>query len=335
MDVKQICNECENTFQLDKLSLGASYYYASLPLCIIDAVFSIGVRYTSTKNTVFKYCQYYGLQEYDYKNRRENSRHTVSQFIENISSIGADKAAADVFQNKQRTSSKNGILKAEAVLRFAQVLHNHGIETFADIPEDGMPTIIETEIKKIPGQKSGLAYHYFCMLSGDDTQAKPDRHVMRFLKNATGKSYSVDAAQNILTKAAAQLKLKHPNISVRLLDYAIWDYMAHPKSKSKYYHKLVRDKIPKIIEQSGKTCVTEILSDEEYLKMVDAKLDEELAEYHEDQNIEELADLIEVIYATVTARGYTLEDLEKVRAEKAAKRGKFQNKILLKKVVEN
>ena len=58
------------------------------------------------------------------------------------------------------------------------------------------------------------------------------------------------------------------------------------------YNKLVRDRIPEIIEASGKTCKTEILPDDEYLKMIDAKLDEELAEYHKDQNIEELADCI-------------------------------------------
>ena len=73
------------------------------------------------------------------------------------------------------------------------------------------------------------------------------------------------------------------------------------------YNKLVRDRIPEIIEVSGKICATEILSDEAYLRMVDAKLDEELAEYHSDQTIEELADLLEVIYAGAMARGYTLE----------------------------
>lgn len=100
------------------------------------------------------------------------------------------------------------------------------------------------------------------------------------------------------------------------------------------YNKLVRDRIPEIIEASGKNCVTEILSDEDYLCMIDAKLDEELAEYHKDQNIEELADLIEVIYAATKARGYTLEQLETVRTEKAAKRGVFQKKLLLKKVID-
>ena len=101
------------------------------------------------------------------------------------------------------------------------------------------------------------------------------------------------------------------------------------------YNKLVRDRIPEIIEASGRTCVTEILSDEDYLLMVDAKIDEELAEYHADQSIEELADLLEVIRACAVARGYTLEELERVRAEKAAKRGGFTKKILLKEVREN
>lgn len=100
----------------------------------------------------------------------------------------------------------------------------------------------------------------------------------------------------------------------------------------KKYHKLVRDRIPEIIEASGKSCVTETLSEEEYLRMVDAKLDEELVEYHNEPNLEELADLMEVIYAAAAARGYTPEQLEQARAEKAAERGKFENRILLLEV---
>lgn len=106
------------------------------------------------------------------------------------------------------------------------------------------------------------------------------------------------------------------------------------KTVLKIYNKLVRDRIPEIIEASGNTCITEILSDEEYLKMIDAKFDEELAEYHKDQNIEELADMLEVIYAAAVARGYSIEELEKVRVEKAEKRGGFSKKILLKEVEE-
>ncbi len=101
------------------------------------------------------------------------------------------------------------------------------------------------------------------------------------------------------------------------------------------YNKLVRDNIPDIIFSSGKQCTTEILYHDSYIQMLDAKLDEELAEYHKDQNIEELADLMEVIRAAAVARGYTLEELERVRAEKAAKRGGFEKRILLKEVYED
>ena len=100
------------------------------------------------------------------------------------------------------------------------------------------------------------------------------------------------------------------------------------------YNKLVRDRIPEIIMSSGQACKTRILADEEYLRMLDAKLDEELAEYHNDQNIEELADLLEVIRAAAIARGYTLEELETVRAKKAEKRGGFEQKILLIETIE-
>ena len=60
-----------------------------------------------------------------------------------------------------------------------------------------------------------------------------------------------------------------------------------------------------------------------------------LAEYHKDQNIEELADLLEVIYAATKARGYNIEDLERIRKEKADKRGTFDKKIFLETVIEN
>ncbi len=96
------------------------------------------------------------------------------------------------------------------------------------------------------------------------------------------------------------------------------------------YNKLVRDHIPEIIQTSGKTCTIEVLSDEDYIQAIDAKLDEELAEYHKDQNIEELADLLEVLRAAAVARGYTLEQLKHMRAEKTAKLESCSDVILMK-----
>lgn len=98
------------------------------------------------------------------------------------------------------------------------------------------------------------------------------------------------------------------------------------------HNKLVRDRIPEIIEADGKRCSVEMLSDEEYLLLLERKLDEELAEYQDSKSLEELADLLEVIQAVVKARGWTMTELERVRAEKAAERGGFDEKILLKEV---
>lgn len=98
------------------------------------------------------------------------------------------------------------------------------------------------------------------------------------------------------------------------------------------HNKLVRDRIPEIIEADGKHCSIETLSDKEYLLLLERKLDEELAEYQDSKSLEELADLLEVIQAVVKARGWTMAELERVRAEKATERGGFDEKILLKEV---
>lgn len=102
--------------------------------------------------------------------------------------------------------------------------------------------------------------------------------------------------------------------------------------KTIQYNKLVRDLIPEIITASGKTCTTSILCDAEYISMLDAKLNEELAEYQESKSMEELADLLEVIRAVAAARGSSIEEVEEIRREKAAKRGGFEKKLLLTEV---
>ena len=104
--------------------------------------------------------------------------------------------------------------------------------------------------------------------------------------------------------------------------------------EKKIYNKLVRDKIPEIIKASNKTCFTEFLSDIGYIEMLDKKLNEEVLEYQESKDIEELADILEVIYSIAVAKGYGVEKLEKARKEKVYKNGSFDKKILLKEVIE-
>ncbi len=100
------------------------------------------------------------------------------------------------------------------------------------------------------------------------------------------------------------------------------------------YNKLVRDRIPEIIVNSGKQCTFMTLSDDDYIAMLDAKLNEELEEYQESKSMEELADLLEVIRAVAKARGSSIDEVEAIRREKAAKRGGFEQKILLVEVTD-
>lgn len=102
----------------------------------------------------------------------------------------------------------------------------------------------------------------------------------------------------------------------------------------KVYNKLVRDKIPEIIEAEGKECKTRILSNDEYIAALEAKLNEEVAEYQSDKNLEEMADVLEVLQAICVARGYSLAELEAMRVKKAEKRGGFKEKIFLEYVEE-
>ena len=103
----------------------------------------------------------------------------------------------------------------------------------------------------------------------------------------------------------------------------------------KEYNKLIRDRIPEIIESAGKQCIVEVMNEDEYLEALDCKLEEELAEYQADKSLEELADLLEVMYAVVVARGYSIEELERVRKQKAEKRGGFEKRLRLKGVIES
>lgn len=98
------------------------------------------------------------------------------------------------------------------------------------------------------------------------------------------------------------------------------------------YNKLIRDKIPEIIKESGKTCEIETLSETEYEKHLNQKLGEELEEYLSSHEVEELADLEEVLRAILDFKGISYEEFDLIRKNKAEKRGAFKKKLLLKKV---
>ena len=95
------------------------------------------------------------------------------------------------------------------------------------------------------------------------------------------------------------------------------------------YNKLVRDKIPEIIKSKGNDPITQILNPDTYKAYLDLKLSEELQEYIDSDSVEELADLVEVVYAVLKYKGVGIEEFENVRLKKANERGIFDSRICL------
>lgn len=100
----------------------------------------------------------------------------------------------------------------------------------------------------------------------------------------------------------------------------------------KEYNKLVRDKIPEIIKAAGSECEIEIASEEDKYKLLENKLKEELEEFLEEKNLEELADIMEVLFGLASALGYSEEELIKAKNKKKEERGGFKEGIILKAV---
>jgi len=105
--------------------------------------------------------------------------------------------------------------------------------------------------------------------------------------------------------------------------------------KNQVYNKLVRDRIPEIILKNGEQPIMEILDDNEYKEMLDKKILEEVNEYLQDDNVEELADIMEVILAILKFKNVDISKFENIVKNKRDKKGGFENKIFLKEVILN
>lgn len=225
-DEKLIADFCEEVLDLQSAKLPDEYYYSSVPLCVIDSVFSIGVRYEGVRNTVTRYCNYFNHSQY--RNGTDlpifDEQQSVREFIQSFKEHGLQCYVDNVFKNKQRTSSRNGILKAEAVYKFCDILQKYGVEYLQDVKKLYDNKEFDEEIKGIQGQKSGISLVYFYMLAGEDNWIKPDRMIIRFLESVLKRKVKIGDAQNLLELSCRLLTDKFPNVTPRLLDYQIWNY---------------------------------------------------------------------------------------------------------------
>lgn len=99
--------------------------------------------------------------------------------------------------------------------------------------------------------------------------------------------------------------------------------------EKKIYNKLVRDKIPDLIKSDSCIPKIQILNQADYLKYLYKKLKEELEEFLSNEDIEELADLYEVMLAILKSRQISVNEFEAIRLKKVQERGAFDQKILL------
>lgn len=218
---------CKQFLNLRNAELSEEYYYNSLPLCIIDAVFSIGIRYSTTRQVVINFCdsqKIVRLRQHGSFYPVKNQQISIKEFLDLSKIHSIEEMANSFYKNRCRTSSRNGILKAEAVFRFAEVLHKYGINYFQDLPEFIGNIELKNSIKEIPGQKSGISTSYFYMLAGDENYIKTDRMIIRFIEVCIGKNVNSYEAKELTEKAHQILKEDFPNLTLRELDHEIWKY---------------------------------------------------------------------------------------------------------------
>lgn len=230
-DGKRVAAYCRKVLRLADFQPGESEYYRSLPLCVIDTVFSIGSHYVATRNTVQRFCTYFDLQP-------TNPRHpdpapdqlSIADFLAIYAEHGIDCMAEQIYQNRQRTSTRSGILKAEAALRFAEVIATFDVDRFEDVARIFENEAFEAGIKQIPGQRSGVSLRYFYMLIGSQDYIKPDRMILRFLQAALGRTPNLQEAHDLLVVASMILRADHPYLTPAALDHLIWAYQREEKA---------------------------------------------------------------------------------------------------------
>lgn len=224
--INEVTDFCYSIFKEEnEYELLNEYNYSHLPLCVIDAVFSIGVKYETVQNTVNRFCDYFNIDKFSVSNEL-----TTTDFLALMEQYSLEYLTNKIFQNRQRTSPKGGILKSEAVILFLKILKKFNIDKLSDTDKIIDNILFEKRIKEIKGQKSGISLKYFFMLCGYEDYVKPDRMITRFLEKFTNQKLSLSDCEYILKKVSQKLIRKGLNLSPTKLDNLIWNYQRIQKN---------------------------------------------------------------------------------------------------------
>lgn len=220
-DVEALVRACEDRLDLDGVEPPDGYGHAAL--CVIDAVFSIGVNYGQVKQVVARYARHADIPDHGTRGVPADGERTVADLVADYDAMGWEALMDDVFRNRTWTStSGTRKRKAEAVGDFARVLHRHGVDSVADVTAD-LPTAVKRDVVAIPGQRSGLSWFYFLMLAGADEYVKADRHIRAFVDSAVGRTTSAPEAARLVREAAHALRDRgRGGLTPVLLDHRMW-----------------------------------------------------------------------------------------------------------------
>ena len=190
-------------------------YPASLGMCVLDSIWSMGVNYNRHVEPVLhRYCELRSSTV----GQVTDTPAVLARTIENC---GGPDAFAAAVGSRHRTSTKNGILKAEAVHQAATGLAAAKVETSQDLARAS--DAVKTSWLAIRGQRSGVSWRYFQMLAGVEG-VKPDRMIHRFITCATGDR--VDNLEAVERLSRAQRRLPAPRPTLTQFDHAIWRYQS-------------------------------------------------------------------------------------------------------------
>ncbi len=220
----KLADFCMQQLNVADPTLYDEFTYSNLALCVIDAVFSIGSRYESTANVVHRARSYFS---------KVNEEPTINDLISQYHNHDVTYMAYTFFNNRKRTSTSNGILKADAVLKFCKVLAEFEVNRIDDVIKVIGKKDFENAIKKIPGQKSGICLNYFYALSGMFDYVKPGRMIKRFAENVRGRNVKVSECHQLLLGASLIISETYPKMEAWILDHLVWKYQRDRKKRLK------------------------------------------------------------------------------------------------------
>lgn len=217
-DVASLRIACEHLLSSTSFADHVPDGYQSVPLCAIDAIYSIGVRYEGVVNVVERYKAYWRARG----TNADSQAHCTHDFLDEFAE--STDLADSLFDNRQRTSPRGGILKADAVVQLLEVLGSppFDIQTTQQLRDHFNDEDLDGAIRAVRGQSSGISAKYLFLLAGVDDAVKPDRMIVRFVSSAVARRVTPMDAQELLIAASRDLRAQYPKLTPRVLDHAIW-----------------------------------------------------------------------------------------------------------------